>query len=134
MAESKFSASSRHRDLNRSATNIPSAGRIANIALMDAMILPYDANPAGWNFRKGQDSDAYEAARKQYDLQPSDRLAGRLREEFYKSWERIIDMDVLTEPHWHAMEKKSIKACFWRLEMNQVRSFKPFTSANDRHG
>ena len=27
----------------------------ANIALNDAMILPYDANQAGWNFRKGQD-------------------------------------------------------------------------------
>jgi len=30
--------------LNRSATNIPSACRIANIALNDAMILSYDAN------------------------------------------------------------------------------------------
>jgi hypothetical protein len=43
----KFSASSRHRDLNRSATSIPSACRIANIALNDAMILSYDAN-LGW--------------------------------------------------------------------------------------
>ena len=30
---------------NRSATNIPSACRIAIIALNDAMILPYIANP-----------------------------------------------------------------------------------------
>jgi hypothetical protein len=30
--------------LNRSATSIPSACRIANIALNDAMILSYDAN------------------------------------------------------------------------------------------
>jgi hypothetical protein len=37
-------AVSRLRDLNRSATNIPSACRIANIALNDAMILPYGAN------------------------------------------------------------------------------------------
>jgi hypothetical protein len=42
---SKFSASSRLRDLNRSATNIPSSYGIANIALNDEMILPYDANP-----------------------------------------------------------------------------------------
>ena len=35
-----------------------SACRIVNIALKDAMILPYDANPAGWNFRKGQGGDA----------------------------------------------------------------------------
>jgi hypothetical protein len=40
----------RHRDLNRSATNIPSAHRIANIALNDAMILPYDANPGRMEF------------------------------------------------------------------------------------
>ena len=40
----KFSTSSRLRDLNRSATNIPSACRIANIAFNDAMILSYDAN------------------------------------------------------------------------------------------
>jgi hypothetical protein len=31
--------------LSRSATNIPSAWRIANIAPNDEMILPYDANP-----------------------------------------------------------------------------------------
>ena len=38
------------RDLNRSTTNIPSACRIANIAINDAMILPYDANPARMEF------------------------------------------------------------------------------------
>ena len=34
----------------RSTTNIPSACRIANIAINDAMILPYDANPARMEF------------------------------------------------------------------------------------
>ena len=29
--------------------------QIANIIHQDAMILPYDANPAGWSFRKGQE-------------------------------------------------------------------------------
>jgi len=43
MAE-KFSASGRLRNLNRSATNTPSACGIANIAINDAMILPYHAN------------------------------------------------------------------------------------------
>jgi hypothetical protein len=47
---SEFSASSRHRDLNRSATNIPSACRIANIALDDAMILRHDATPGRMEF------------------------------------------------------------------------------------
>jgi site-specific DNA recombinase len=35
------------------ATNIPSACRIANIAVNDAMILSHDAIQSGWNFRKG---------------------------------------------------------------------------------
>ena len=35
---------SRRHDLNMSATNIPSACKIANIAQNDAMILPYHAN------------------------------------------------------------------------------------------
>jgi hypothetical protein len=34
-------------------TNIPSACRIANIALNDAMILPYDANPDRMEFSEG---------------------------------------------------------------------------------
>jgi hypothetical protein len=36
--------------LNRSATNIPRAYGIANIALNDAMILPYNANPGRMEF------------------------------------------------------------------------------------
>jgi hypothetical protein len=36
--------------LNRSATNMPSAYRIANIAPNNAMILPYDANPGRMEF------------------------------------------------------------------------------------
>ena len=43
MRKIRFSASSLRRDLKMSATNIPSARRIANIAINDAMILPYDA-------------------------------------------------------------------------------------------
>src|ERR1019366_4012872 len=43
----------RNRDLNRSTTNIPSACRIANIAINDAMILPYDANLARIEFSEG---------------------------------------------------------------------------------
>jgi hypothetical protein len=35
--------------------NIPSACRIANIALNDAMILPYDTNPGRMEFSEGQD-------------------------------------------------------------------------------
>jgi hypothetical protein len=38
------------RALNRSAANIPSMCRIANIALNDVVILPYDANPSRMEF------------------------------------------------------------------------------------
>src|SRR5450830_179240 len=40
----------RHRDLNMSTTNIPSACRIANIDPNDAMILPHAANPGRMKF------------------------------------------------------------------------------------
>src|SRR5450759_2119002 len=42
--------SSRRAGLNKSATNIPSACRIANITLNDAMFLPYYANPGRIEF------------------------------------------------------------------------------------
>jgi hypothetical protein len=50
--------SKRHcqRDLNKSATNIPSACKIANIALNDALILYYDANLGRMEFSEGTGS------------------------------------------------------------------------------
>src|ERR1039457_7673306 len=51
--QSGFSTLTRLRDLNRSATNIPSACRITNIAINDAMILPYDANLTRIEFSEG---------------------------------------------------------------------------------
>jgi hypothetical protein len=45
MTKERFSASSPNRGLNKSATNIPSARKIASIAQNDAMILPHEANP-----------------------------------------------------------------------------------------
>ena len=49
------------RDLNMSARNIPSACRIANIALNDAVICLTMRLQAGWNFRKGQVEGAINA-------------------------------------------------------------------------
>jgi hypothetical protein len=40
----------RHRDLNKSAMNIPSACKTANITQNDAMILPHHTNPGGMEF------------------------------------------------------------------------------------
>jgi hypothetical protein len=42
--------------LNRSATYDPSRWTITSIVSDDALILPYRANPAGWNFRESQQS------------------------------------------------------------------------------
>src|SRR5258706_14054851 len=56
MTENRFSASSRHRDLNKATMNIPSEFRIASIAPNHALILPNDANPGRMQFseRTGQ--------------------------------------------------------------------------------
>jgi hypothetical protein len=54
MTEKQILSFKPHRDLNRPATNIPSAYRIANIALNDAMFCHTMRIQAGWNFRKGQ--------------------------------------------------------------------------------
>jgi len=40
--------------LNRSATYDPSRWTITSIVSDGALILPYCANPAGWNFRESQ--------------------------------------------------------------------------------
>jgi len=44
MTEKQVLGLKRHRDLNKSATNIPSECKIASIGSDDAMILPHDAN------------------------------------------------------------------------------------------
>jgi len=80
-----------------------------------------------------EDEDAYAAVRRKYDLRPSEELAENLRTIFYRSWERVIDMDVLTEPDWHAMKKKSIQACFWQIGLDEVKSFRRFSTASSVH-
>jgi hypothetical protein len=46
----------------------------------------------------------------------------------WQSWQRIIDVDALTESDWNSMETKSIQACFWRLDLNQVKAAKWFAT------
>jgi hypothetical protein len=83
----KFSASGWLRDLNMSATNIPSECKIATIALNDAMILPYDANPGRMEFSgraTGKSCDrrwsAYGTSREYNEAPLSTRGASRMRE------------------------------------------------------
>ena len=74
-----------------------------------------------------EEEEAYFAARKRYDLHPSKKLADQLRTAFHVSWERIFNMDSLTEPDWPPMEHKSIQACFWQIDLDQVKSHRLFT-------
>jgi hypothetical protein len=66
--------------LNRSATNVPNACRIANIALNDATILPYGGNPGRMEF-----SERTTTRSARYiiwispDVLPQKRLSGKLR-------------------------------------------------------
>ena len=69
---------------------------------------------------------SYLADRERYNSEPSTELHEDLTHRYYGSWERIIDMDQLKEPDWHSMERKSIQACFWQLDLDQVVSVKHF--------
>jgi hypothetical protein len=77
--------------LNRSATNIPSACKTANIAQNDAMILPHDANPGRMGFsertREGtSDKDKQKAPDRYYGGAFASALAG---ESTLTCWRRI---------------------------------------------
>jgi hypothetical protein len=72
-------ASSRQRDLNRSATSIPSACRIANIALKDAMILPYDANLGRMEFSESTGKFCYATERELF--RRNREFCARIREQ-----------------------------------------------------
>lgn len=79
-----------------------------------------------------EDDDAYEFEARRYHAMPDEGALAALRENFYKSWDRIIDMDALTEPYWHGDQKRSVQACFWQIEAAQVRSVRPFHSVERR--
>ncbi|MFD0986249.1 DUF3841 domain-containing protein [Methyloligella solikamskensis] len=74
------------------------------------------------------DDDEYYAGCRQYELTPTPELAEELNRTLYGSWERVIDMEALTEPGYYAMDRKSIQACFWEIKQDQIKSAKPFTS------
>lgn len=70
---------------------------------------------------------AYQADRERYEADPNEALAEDLRRRYYASWERIIDMHLLTEPDWAAPENRSIQACFWLATLENVKSAKRFS-------
>lgn len=73
-----------------------------------------------------EDENEYRELRRQCDQTPSDSLGDKLRRRFYSSWDRVIDMEELTEDDWVPMEKRSIQACFWELRQEQIDSVKHF--------
>lgn len=76
-----------------------------------------------------RDCNAHYAALERCSARPDKREAERLWRRQYESWTRVIDMEVLKAPYYHAMKNKPIQACFWRLKRDQIRSAKPFLSA-----
>lgn len=75
------------------------------------------------------DEDAIYAEKlARYREAPDEELRAHLYEEFYGSWERILDLELLGEPDWHSMGNKSIQACFWEIRMEQVISTRPFVT------
>jgi hypothetical protein len=76
MRRNKFSASSRLRDLNRSADEHSERVQ-ANIALNDSMILPYDANLCRMEFF-GKDSGSLSQNKQLALIYPGPLLRGAL--------------------------------------------------------
>jgi len=81
-----------------------------------------------------EDDESYEAQARSYYEKPDEQALAALRDRFYRSWERIIDMHELPEPYWHGDEKRSVQACFWQIERDQVRSAKLFNSVEKQKG
>lgn len=73
-----------------------------------------------------EESDAFYAEIDRCGCQPRAPWPPPLEARIRASWERVIDFHQLGGPGWHPMEKRSIQACFWKLDMDQVISCKPF--------
>ena len=98
----------------------------------DVMLSDYDAWHIALNHSylelTAEELESYLADRQRYDRQPTQERLDDLRQRYYRSWERIIDMHELTEPDWHPMQKKSVQACFWELKLTDVKSAKQFSA------
>ena len=51
---------------------------------------------------------------------------GELRNQVYKSWERIFDLDWYVEKWTEPRGEKSIQATFWEMRMDMVRDITHF--------
>ena len=84
----------------------------------------------GYVSLSGEDDETYESELSQCRAHADEQARQALRDKFYKSWERVIEMDPLREPYWFPTREKPIQACFWQLERHQVRSAKHFYSVD----
>lgn len=83
---------------------------------------------SGYFESSADDEAAYLLLGERHDAAPSEESAEALRTMLHRSWERVIDMDLLVEPDWFAMENKAIQGCFWQITRDQVMSCKTFRS------
>lgn len=63
--------------------------------------------------------------------QPGQYLQDPYHTYILGSWERIFDLDAVSDPHWgsgKARAEKSIQGTFWQLSLDQVRKITNFTS------
>jgi len=58
----------------------------------------------------------------------NEKFGPYLDRKIRNSWSRVFDLEALDSDYWGSIESKSIQASFWRIELNQVKSHKPFTS------
>lgn len=87
-----------------------------------------------------QKGDAYNGLRRLYEGKAGhdkfrrliERRLKRLKRDRQESWELIFDLDALDNDYWGRTSDKSIQACFWTINLNQVNSCKPFRSRHPK--
>jgi len=63
----------------------------------------------------------------------NEKFGPYLDRKIQNSWARVFDLEALDSDYWGSIESKSIQASFWRIELSQVKSHKPFTSKYPKH-
>jgi len=75
------------------------------------------------------DYDAFHAEVAAAGHTNDDALPQHLQKRLRRSWERAIDFEELASPYWGEAADKSIQACFWKIDIEQVKSHRRFTSS-----
>ena len=74
------------------------------------------------------DCDRFSFFLKKAGWKRGDPLPGELSQKRQESWGRIFDLNALNSEYWGETHQKSIQACFWQIEKDQVKSCAGFTA------